>query len=448
MSFFKNLFGGTFEGNRSEGDSFFAEGRLGEAKLAYERALARGKDAPRGDVEIVQARVKECRSKLARAKIAEADALAQDGDLELAGACLAEVREILDTTELKAEVEDRQKKLEAMRARSLLGEVAELTEDELIAVLAGAWTEDQADEYAAMPEPFREALLAAHDGDHTRAAALIRGVLDAPDLELEPRYAWYELGQELAAAGEHDKAVESLDRFLGAFEDGGEEEEDGGEEEEDGGEGEEDEEPGLEKDMEIKARTLKARALVALERDDEARQEILETTRLAPEDYSVYLNYGVFLRGRKEYEKSVVALERAIELMGQLRPDFHVVKELGFTYMAMGLKQEAMRTLSSVLEHQASQGAHDQFDPEAGVVLAKLHEEAGAFNDAADIHRHLATGYDTARHFLYNLESARLLGLAGAEAALVDRYLARAAELASDDEQRAMALALRALKRG
>jgi predicted amidophosphoribosyltransferase len=114
----------------------------------------------------------------------------------------------------------------------------------------------------------------------------------------------------------------------------------------------------------------------------------------------------------------------------------------------MGLKQEAKGTLASVLEHQASQGAHDQFDPEAGVVLAKLHEESRDFNDAADIYRHLATGYDTDHHFLYNLESARLLGLSGAEAALVDRYLARAEELAASDEQRAMVEALRAARQG
>ncbi|MDD5305794.1 MAG: hypothetical protein PHU25_00595 [Deltaproteobacteria bacterium] len=431
MSFFKNLFGGTFEDNRKEADSFFVEGRLGEAKLAYERALAKARDASQADADAVRARIGECRSRLAKAKIAEAERLAADGDLDLALASLAEVREILDTPETRAEVEERRKKIEAMKARNLLGEIDELSEDELIAVLAGAWTEGQADEYAAMPEPFREALLTAHDGDHARAAALIRGVLDAPELEVEPRYAWFELGQELVAAGEHEKAVEALDQFLGSFE-----------------EEEEEDESELEVELEIKACALKARALAALERFDDAKEEILKTTRLAPTDYSVYLNYGVFLRGRKEHERSVVALERAIELMGQLRPDFRVVRELGFTYAAMGLKQEAIRTLASVLEHQASQGEHDQFDPEAGVVLARLHEEAGAFNDAADIHRHLATGYDTARHFLYNLESARLLGLAKAEPALVDRYLARAAEIAENDEQRAMVEALRAGKQG
>ena len=125
--------------------------------------------------------------------------------------------------------------------------------------------------------------------------------------------------------------------------------------------------------------------------------------------------------------------------MGQMQPDFAVIRELGLTSLAMNKKEEARAHLEAVIKHLASQGKYDEFDPETAVQLAKLYEESGDFNQAADLYRHLAVGYDISNHFAYNLESARLVKLAGGDDSLVKKYLIRARELAKNDEELAIA---------
>jgi tetratricopeptide (TPR) repeat protein len=418
MSFFKKLLGGTFETNREEGNVLFEERGFGEARLAYERALAKagGKQPASAEaVAEVEQRVKTCRLEMARSRLAEADALIREGDAPGAGECLEDALAICDAPEIAEQVTERKQRYEAEEARRLVGEIEEMTEDELLAVIAGTWSEAQADEYAQLPDAFREALLAGHDQDHERAVELIEAVIDAPDLSLRPRYAHAELGRQLSAAGRHEQALEAFDRFIGAVE---------GDDEA--------------RDVVVGVLTAQGRILLVLERPDDAEEQLLEATRVAPDSHAALLNLGMFLRTRGEYERSLAALRTAAELMGQMHPDFRVIREMGFTYLAMGRKREAEETLSAVIEHHASRGTHDQFDPAAATVLAKLFEDKGDFKGASDIFRHLAAGYDSANHFSYNLQAARLLGLGGADAELVERYLTRAAELAETDAELAL----------
>jgi tetratricopeptide (TPR) repeat protein len=172
-----------------------------------------------------------------------------------------------------------------------------------------------------------------------------------------------------------------------------------------------------------------------LDRFDEAEEVLGKACEILPEDYSVYMKLGIFERTRKKYKQSLKSLEKARELMGQMHPDFSVIRELGFTYLAMDNKREAKACFNAVIEHLASRGEHDQFDPTTAVTLAGLHEEAGEHMAAADIYRHLSVGYDTQNHFVYNLEAARLLKLAGGDPALIERYLTRARELAENADQ-------------
>ena len=62
---------------------------------------------------------------------------------------------------------------------------------------------------------------------------------------------------------------------------------------------------------------------------------VISMTRVAPGDHNVFLALGVYLRRREELEAAEKALTRAAELMGQMQPDFRVIRELGFTYLAM-----------------------------------------------------------------------------------------------------------------
>jgi tetratricopeptide (TPR) repeat protein len=415
MSFFEKLLGGTFESNRERGERLFAKGDYGEARLAYERALSKAKGVPADTVQAVRERSRTCRLELARARIDEADRYAGQGDFELAIESLGHAAQISEETEIIEAVEQRQKGYEAQDARSLVEDGREITEEELLSVIAGTWIEPQAEEYAAMPDELGKALLLAHDGDHQQAAERIEELTNRADLPVLPRYLFFELGREKLLTGEDGEAIRVLDAFLIKTEG----------------------EPAA-LELQIKALYLKAQALSNGERFDQAEEQLIRATDLAPEDHTAFLTLGQFLRRREDYQTAINALNRAVELMGQMQPDFNVIRELGFTYLAMGDDQEAKRNLGAVIEHQASKGEHDQFDPQTAVSLAKLYEAGGELIQAADLYRHLALGYDITNHFTYNLEAARLLTDAGADADIIERHCVRATELAGSDEQLAL----------
>jgi tetratricopeptide (TPR) repeat protein len=423
MSFFSRLMGGTFADNRAEGDRLRAEGCLGEARLAYERALSRGKGVSEADLAAVRGAVAACRKELARRRLAEADGLAEAEDIDEARESLDEIGDVCDDEEILAAVAERRQRYEAESARRLVDDAREMTEEELLAVIAGTWTEAQADEYAQLPEEFVQALVVAHDGEHARAAELIRAVLDSAELAIEPRHAWFELGRELAAAGDDAGAVAALERMLGT------------------GDGEVDDD--IDGEVAVAALTQLAQCLARLGKRPEAIAALERSARTDPESHLPLLNLGIFLRSgpgegsSADLERAVEVLERAVSLMGQLHPDFRVVRELGLTLLALGREAEAEETLHAVIEHEASRGTHDQFDPLAAVPLARLYEKRGKLELAADIWRHLAVGHDVRNHFAYNREAARLLLAAGGDRALAGRYLTRAEELARTDEERA-----------
>lgn len=412
MSLLSMLFGGTFDSNLAEGNALFEEANYGEAKLSFERALAKAKGVGEEQVSAVRDLVLQCKLKLGRSKVEEADRMAATGDLEAAVYLLKDAREICSEPEILDAIQERFKRYEAEDTRRLVEEVDEISDDELMTIIAGTWTEPQADEYAAAPDTLREALLAAHDGRHDEAVRLINEIISSGELAEAPYYLRFELGKELLLSEQFADAVEVLDGFLG--------------------DAEEDE---AAREVCVAACDLKAGALVALEKFDEAAEALKRASRITPDDHRVFLKLGVFLRSREKHESSVLALEKARELMGQMQPDFTVIRELGFTYLAMDRKMEAMDCFKGVIEHLASKGEHNQFDPETAVALAKLHEESGQVTEAADLYRHLAVGYDTRNHFTYNLEAARLLKASSKDTGLVDRYLVRARELAKTEAQ-------------
>jgi tetratricopeptide (TPR) repeat protein len=414
MGFLSSLFGGTFEGNRADGDGFFADRDWGEARMAYERALRKGAGVQDAEIAAVRERMARCRLELARGRIVTADALAEAGELEDARAMLEDAIQICDAAEIALAAGERRSRYEAEAARQLAEAEGEMTEEELLAVLAGTWVDSQADEYAAMPDRFREALLLDHDQEHEQAAGVFAEVIGDGSLEVEPRFAYFELGKALVGAQRFEEAEDALESFVSKVE------------------GDD-----TARDLLLAALTMLGRVLLSLERPEEADAALVRATRMCPENHVAYLNLGVFLRNRGELERSIEALEKAVELMGQLHPDFRVIREIGFTYLAMGRMKDAERNLYAVIEHQASQGNHDQFDPEAAVPLARLYETNGDLEKAADLYRHLAVGYDTRNHFLYNLEAARLLGkMSGParELARTDDHLALLAALGTPTE--------------
>lgn len=411
MSLFKKLLGGTFEEHAENAALLIEQGRFGDAKLALERAISKSKKADPARIAEAKDKIRLCREELAKLRLAEADRLAADGDVENALLVLTEVADICDAPGITDAIQTRRKLFESEDARRLASEADEISEEELLAVFAGTWTESQAREYASLPDEFSTALLAGHDGEHEEAVKILENIVrqHAPH---DSKYLWYELAKERFQAGRVTDALEAIDAFLSALK-----------------EGEDDE-------TEIEALRIKATVLTALKRFDEAQQMLERATRVAPADHNTFLTLGIFLRSREKFGEAIDVLKRAVELMGQMHPDFRVIKELGFTYLALDRREEATAHLAAVVEHLASRGEHDQFDPEATSALARLYEQRGDAAEAADLFRHLAVGYDTKNHYIYNLEAARLLSASGGEPSLIERYLTRAEELAREPEQR------------
>jgi tetratricopeptide (TPR) repeat protein len=413
MSILSRLLGGTFEECRAEAEELLAGGSWGEARLAFERALRKGRRAEPAELEAIRERIAGCRLELARARLREADQLSESGDPDLAIETLEEALEVCDDDEIAAGVEERKRRYEAREARRLVEDADEMSEDELLAVIAGTWSESQADEYAALPDEFREALLVSHDGNHDEAAERIRRVVEETPEGAEAIYARFELGRELSAAGRDDDAVEALEEFRRRAE-------------------------GREVDLEVRlaALSLLGGSLAGLERHGQAERALREAVAAAPDNHMPLLNLGVYLRSRGEDQAALEALNGALERMGQMHPDFRVLRELGFTHLELGNDREAEEHLYSVIEHQASRGEHERFDPAAAVALAGLYEKRGEQDRAADLYRHLAVGHDSKNHFFYNLQAARLLKNSGGDPAVIERCLARAVELAETEQQR------------
>ena len=413
MSLFENLFGKPFDALLAEGNNLFDKERFGEAKLSLEKALAKGKAATEAQKAEIKDRIRLCKMRLAENRIKEADNLAASGELEDAVSLLEDALEICDEASVRDAVKERLQRYEAEDTRRLVDEVDEIDDDELMTIIAGTWTDPQAEEYAAMPDTLRAALLASHDNRHEEAADILKELIARDDLPVPPKYLYLELGKSLLLLKRPGEAIEALDAFLEAIED-----EDGSVE------------------TGVLACDMKAAALTMMERFDDAEGVLADACRLAPEDHTVFLKLGVFQRSREKYDKSIKSLEKARELMGQMHPDFAVIRELGFTYLAMDNVKDAKACLQAVIEHLASRGEHTQFDPKTAVTLAELHEKSGDHMAAADLYRHLSVGYDTQNHFTYNVEAARLLKLANGKPDLVERYLTRAHELADTDEKR------------
>ena len=415
MSFISKLFGGSFEEHFTEGARLFDAGSFGPAKLRLEKAIGKSKGAPAEEVTRARELIRACRRALAKARIADADNAAASGELEDAMQLLRDAAEICDDEKITSLISDRAKAFDAMDVRSLVEEVDHIDDDELLTILAGTWSDDQAEEYAALPESFRDGLLAAHDGRHEVAVEVFRGISAQTDAAAKPRYLYWETAKSLAALKQDADALEMLDAFLAATED-----------------------DDRATEGRLVALDMKAAALAKMERFEEAETALRQAVREAPEDHTVFLKLGVFLRGQKKLDQSERVLEKSRELMGQMQPDITVIRELGFTYLAMERKKEAMECFGGVVEHLASRGQHSEFEPLTTTTLAALYEERGEFLKAADLYRHLSVGYDTKSYFVYNFQAARLLRLAGAEPALVDKYLSRARELAASKADTAM----------
>ncbi len=414
MSFFQKLFGGaSFEALRAEADAHFEAGRHGEAKLSYDRALAKQKGAVPADVAHVTARIEASRDAIAEARVRAAEDFLAHGDLGLARAELEGAVETAAGAELRRAIERRLEALERGDARER-ARPPSVDDDEILEAMSGSWEPEQREEYDAAGPKFREALLAANAGRFDEAVTLLEALVDAAR---SPHYLRFELGIARVATDDTAGAESALRGYLESIgpDEGG------------------------------AARLAAHGALAQLSdaRGDEeaAVAELGRAIEALEEDPRPYIMLGNYLRRRGHAEDAIDVLESALAVIGEGQIDPFVQQELALAHRDAGHDAEAERQLEQLLEALVKQARLD-FPPEATVALAELHEKRGNPQRAADLWRSLTRGSDRTSHLRYHREAARLLVALDLRDE-ARRMYQRAAELAEGDADAARDIAAR-----
>ncbi|MEM7136939.1 MAG: tetratricopeptide repeat protein [Myxococcota bacterium] len=408
MGFFKKLFTADPAALEDKADALFADGDFGPAKLAYEKALDATDAAKRQDLE---GKIAQCMDGIARDRIKEAKDYLARREIALASDELHGALEVAASNALVAEAQGLLDNLEAEDAVEQAG-TEEMTDEERLAVIAGHWEEAQADEYETYGQPLFDALVQMQAGQVSSARTALEELVGAA---AEPRYLWLEVGRARLLSEDSAGAKDAIERFIGALAD------------DEGGE-------------------TKLAAYFALARlaDDEgdfegATDHFESAVASMPSDYRPYLAMGSFLRGKGHAAEAVEVLKTAQELSKSAALDWRLLEELGLAQEAIGETEEAVKFFEQVVEFFAQRQETD-LPPATATNLARLYEDAGKRDRAADLYRALSQGLDRENHGRYHFEAGRLLRAIGLEEE-AHRMLTRAQALASDDEELAREVA-------
>ena len=405
MSFFKRILGSkTLDERLAEADAKYEERDFGQAKLSYERCLDSAKGAPVAMRDRIASRIDACCDEIAKIRIAEGQDHLAAGEIDLA---VGELEGALETARDEVIVAEARAILDGLQARDAkerAEEVPELSDEERLAVLAGSWEDDQAEEYDAYGADFDRALLALHDGDVGAARAGFEQLLE--DFE-DSRYLWLELGRARLLTDDIAGGKAALAAFLEKIgpDEGGE------------------------------ARLVAHLELARLHDEagnvDEAMSELERGVEALDEDPRAYLALGQYLRQKGHADEALEVLEAGAAVMGEARPDYRLLQELGLAQADAGKQTDAIEVLEGVIQLFIARHQTD-FPPDTAERLAALHEAAGNMERAADLFRALTHGSNRTAHLRYHREAARLLrelGL-GEEARTM---LVRAKALTEDD---------------
>ncbi len=402
MSFFQRIFGRVSAAEeRAAADVHFEAGRWFEARQAYERAIEKstGDAAHRAHCS---ARIAACFDGLSERCLSEAERFRRDGELELARTELATAAELARTPSVREKARRALEMLERRDAVVQATDTPELEDDERWAVIAGTWEDAQTEEYDAYGEGFRGALLALHDAQPGDAGAFLEGLVAAH--EDRAVYLWLEVGRARLAGGDEAGAGKALRRFLKRVADDDR------------------------SDARLNAHVFLASLAEKAGDEEKAISWLQKALTGMPDDPRPYLQLGVYLRQKGHAAEAVEILRTSIELMDEDRPSWEAHQELGLALRDTGEIEAAIELLEKVIRHFTQRSSLD-FPPSTALPLARLHEEAGRLERAADLYRSLANGSDRERHLEHHRDAARVLVELGllSEAR---RMLTRAAALA------------------
>jgi tetratricopeptide (TPR) repeat protein len=148
----------------------------------------------------------------------------------------------------------------------------------------------------------------------------------------------------------------------------------------------------------------------------------------------------MFLRKEGHASEAIEVLDAAQVVMGEARPEWRILQELGLAHAAAGNEERGVELLERVVQMFSAQRLTD-LPHDTAVPLAELHEKLGNKVRAADLYASLAKGTDRERLHAYNLNAARLLIELGQRDDAM-RLLQQATELANTPEERQAAEAL------
>ncbi len=412
MSFLKKLFGGSsFDELRAEADAHFEAKRFGEAKLAYDRAIAKQKGASSEGVAHVRARVDASKDAIAQERLDAAATLEKDGEFELARAELESALETAASEELARSIERRLEALERGDARQRATAI-EVSDDELFEAMSGNWEPEQLEEYDAAGPGFRDALLASNAGRFAEAATALAALVAASK---SPHYLLFELGIARISAEDNAGGEESLRAFLGSIgpEEGGA--------------------------ARLAAHGSLAQLCDARGDEEGAVAELGLAIEALEEDPRPYIMLGNFLRKRGHADAAIDVLDSAVAVIGEGQVDPFVQQELALAHRDAGHDAEAEQMLEAIIDTHVKQARFD-FPVEPTIALAELHEKRRNVKRAADLWRSLTRGSDRANHLRFHREAGRLLVELGLADEAVRMYQ-RAAELAEGDADAARDIA-------
>ncbi|MEM7437670.1 MAG: tetratricopeptide repeat protein, partial [Myxococcota bacterium] len=261
-------------------------------------------------------------------------------------------------------------------------------------------------------QPLFDALVQMQAGQVSSARTGLEALVGAAP---EPRYLWLEVGRARLLSDDSAGAKDALERFIGALGD------------HEGGE------------TKLAAYFALARLADAEGDFDAATDHFESAVASMPSDYRPYLAMGSFLRGKGHADEALEVLKTAQELSKNAALDWGLLEELGLAHEAAGKTDEAVKFFEQVVEFFAQRQETD-LPPATATTLAKLYEDAGKLDRAADLYRALSQGLDRENHGRYHFEAGRLLRAIGFEDE-AHRMLTRAQALAADDDELAREVA-------
>jgi tetratricopeptide (TPR) repeat protein len=399
MSFLSKLFGTeSADALVKDAEEKLTAGDLGSARIAFERAKEREKDAAKRTA--IEARIEVCLDGLAKVRIAEATRLFGLGERELAIPEVEGALEIAKSPEVLAEAERLLEALSREPPPKAHSPAAEPSRTDRIAMIVGRWSKDEDAELDVLGEPLLEALLALEEGRTEEGATALEAIVAGLP---SPRHVMRPLARARRASGNLEGAATAIRAYL---------------------------ETDSLTSEDLLASYAELASIHAERGDVEAAIATYEQcVEALDDDPRPCLLLGQYLRLEGRPAEAVEVLEIAASMMQQER-DFQVVLEIALCRAALGEEDMAIALFEEVLAHFRTRGRME-VPEDAAVPLAAIYEKRGRLDRAADLTRVLAEHGPMSRRAAYGLVAARLV----TELGLPDeaRRLLRRARAATED---------------